>query len=235
MSPNPPSYPVPSPWNTTQAIGPQAQGPISQFEIGDQKNFVYVVQDWSTGSAALVDPQADITEPLRWIMNNSLKLTSILLTHTHFDHIAGLEELCSLFPKIPVHVHPEEKLRIKIKQWTWEPVFDEEAFKVGNLRVLPIHTPGHTSGEICYHIPSPAPGYLLSGDMLFIRDCGRTDLPTGSNEEMFQSLKRLRKLPPQTILLPGHHYAPEVASTLGQEFVTSPPFLAKTVAELAAL
>jgi len=226
---------LPPAWRGTRAAGGLAIGPVSQFEVGEQKNFVYIVHDWQTREAALVDPQADINTPIRWLLEQGLKLTRVLITHSHYDHIAGLEQLCSRFPGLPIHVDSQEKLRIKVPQWVWEPVFDGHPIAVGNLLINPIHTPGHSSGEICYHLPTPAPGYLLSGDTVFIRDCGRTDLPTGSNSAMFESLQKLKKLPPKTILLPGHHYASEVASTLEREWSTSPPFLAKTVQELAAL
>lgn len=77
--------------------------------------------------------------------------------------------------------------------------------------------------------------FLLTGDTLFIRDCGRTDFEDGDNEQMFQSLQRIKKLPPATVILPGHHYQPETASVLELELLESAPLKCRSVEELAGL
>jgi glyoxylase-like metal-dependent hydrolase (beta-lactamase superfamily II) len=113
-------------------------------------------------------------------------------------------------------------------------VRDGEILRVGSIEVEAIHSPGHSAGELCYYVKT-GDGYLLSGDTLFIRDCGRTDLETGSNEELFSTLQNLKKLPDSLVLLPGHHYAPEVASRFGDEKHRSPPLLCQSVEELRNL
>ena len=105
---------------------------------------------------------------------------------------------------------------------------------------MAIHTPGHSAGELCYRLEATdlkgeLRTYLFTGDTLFIRDCGRTDLETGSNAQMFESLQRLKKFPPDTVILPGHHYVRECASTLSREMETSPPLRCASIQELEAL
>ncbi|MFZ9596212.1 MAG: MBL fold metallo-hydrolase [Bdellovibrionia bacterium] len=210
---------------------------IIQYEIGDYQNFVYLVLDWEEKKAAIVDPQADLLFPLNFLKKYDFHLTDVLLTHTHFDHIAGLSTLIRTHPHLLVRVHRDELHRLP------DPVMNTAQIKlvqeghilhIGKIGIQVYHTPGHSLGECCYWVPGDPP-YLLSGDTVFIRDCGRTDLPTGSTRQMFDSLQRIKKLPKNTILLPGHHYRAESSSTLAQELKTSPPFLCQSVEELEAL
>jgi len=220
-----------------QAQGPVAGNPIAQYEIGDYKNFVYLILDWTTRKAAWVDPQKNLTEPLAFLGQERFELETILLTHTHHDHIAGVPALLSRFGKIDVRVHERDARRFGEKSLEHNrvaSVHDGEKLKIGSLEIQVLHTPGHSAGECCYLL-TEGPGYLLTGDTLFIRDCGRTDLESGSDEEMFASLQRIKALPPQTVILPGHHYARECASTLEQELRDSPPLRCRSVEELRSL
>jgi len=213
---------------------------IFQFEIGSMQNLVYLVVDWSTKQAAWVDPQKDLSEPLALIKKHQLSLQAVWLTHTHADHVAGLAELMGQFPGIPVYLHEKEAFRLKLSPSFQERLHflhDQEQIALGNQGIRAWHMPGHSAGALSFEIPSDgkAPPFLLTGDTLFIRDCGRTDLPTGSTAQMFESLQRYRQFPAETILLPGHHYREEWWSTLGQEWQESPPFQCRSAAELEAL
>lgn len=220
----------------TSAAGLVPGHPIAQWELGSMKNFVYLLIDWSTRRAALVDPQADLRAPLGALAAHGLALDRVLLTHTHFDHVAGLPALVAERPDLEVVLHEDDLHRI---EGTLEQggrarlVGDGETFAIGELQVTALNTPGHSAGHTCFHLP--ALGALVTGDTIFIRDCGRTDLDTGSDEAMFASIQRVKALPPETLILPGHHYRAEVASTVGRERETSPPFQVRSVAELAAL
>ncbi len=223
----------------TEASGLAPDEPIAQFEIGDYRNFVYLVLDPEHREAALVDPQLDLTGPLAALEKNNFKLAAILLTHTHHDHIAGLPELVRTHAQVPIYLHESDLHRLKpdFRSAKIKTLTDGECFYIGQTQVEAMHTPGHSAGEICYFIASRLgrPPYLLTGDTVFIRDCGRTDLPTGSNREMFASLQRIKKLPSNTVILPGHHYALECASTLERELRDSAPLRCASIAELEAL
>jgi glyoxylase-like metal-dependent hydrolase (beta-lactamase superfamily II) len=223
-----------------ELAGHQPQGgvtncPVAQFEIGAHKNFVYLILDWTERVAAWVDPQSDLTEPLAFLTKHKFRLGSILLTHTHFDHIAGVAELLHRFPESPLVVHQTDTHRLaKPALARVRPAGDGELLKIGSMSLKILHTPGHSAGECSYLLQTGRP-YLFTGDTIFIRDCGRTDFEDGSNEQMFASIQRVKKLPPETIILPGHHYKPECATTIAREMEESGPFRCRSVEELAAL
>ena len=227
----------------THLAGNQAQGltahqSVAQFEIGDMRNFVYLLLDWPSREAALVDPQKDLTLPLAALRSHGFRLTRVLLTHTHHDHIAGVPELARAYPDVPISVHASDFHRLPSAvraSARIEKLADGNRIKLGKQQIEVLHTPGHSAGECCFFVAGGETPYLFTGDTLFIRDCGRTDFPDGSNEQMFASLQRIKALPKETVILPGHHYAQETASTLTQELEHSPPLRCQSVSELEAL
>jgi glyoxylase-like metal-dependent hydrolase (beta-lactamase superfamily II) len=211
---------------------------VAQFELGTARNFVYLVLDWAARRAAIVDPQRDLAPPLEALERHGFGLESVLLTHTHHDHVAGVPELARRFPSLPILVHEGDRHRLRERDLpALRGIADGERLRVGGLELEVLHTPGHSAGECCFFLPAGAkePPFLLTGDTVFIRDCGRTDLETGSNAELFASLQRIKRLPPETVILPGHHYQRECASTLERELRESPPFRCRSVEELASL
>lgn len=236
--------------------------PVSQFELGDYLNFVYLVVDWALRRAAIVDPQSDLEPIFSALASTSppIQLTEVWLTHTHHDHIAGLPALGIYSTKqekpLILRVHADDATRLDrrlLTQFRHEPLSDEqkltladhEASETATVSALVLHTPGHSAGESCFLVTGPEAkkgeekggtlSFLLTGDTLFIGNCGRTDLPTGSDEEMFLTLQRLKTLPPDCIVLPGHHYSPPCASTLEQECRTNPALLCRSLDELKAM
>lgn len=209
--------------------------PIIQFELGPMQNLVYLVVDWATGCAAWVDPQRDLAPPISFLKQYGLTLESILLTHTHHDHVAGLEPLLERHPDLPAFLHEADAFRLKTGA-NLKFLADGETFKVGSLQVRAFNMPGHSIGALTFEVPCPdGRTALLTGDTLFIRDCGRTDLPTGDTSQMFESLQRYRQFPASSRVFPGHHYRPEWWSQLSVEWGQSPPFACKTVQELSDL
>lgn len=217
--------------------------PIAQFEIGAFRNFVYLVLDWSRRKAAIIDPHSGkgpgLAPVFAELRARAFSLEHVLLTHSHWDHIDGIDEtLRSWGPKLEILIHREDAHRLDAKLppgTSVRHISDGDRVNAGSIEIQVLHTPGHSAGECCFRVETSSGPFLFTGDTVFIRDCGRTDLESGSSREMFVSLQRLKTLPPETVFLPGHHYAPECATTLERELRESPPFLCATVEELEAL
>ena len=194
---------------------------LKQMELGPMQNFVYLVGDREAGECVVVDPAWEIDTIVRTAEADEMRITGVLVTHTHPDHVGGhlfgmdipgAEDLLERIPtKVYVHKAEREFLRGFGSDLTKVEAGTELA--VGRLTITFIHTPGHTPGSQCFLVD----GRLISGDTLFINACGRTDLPGGDPTEMHRSLtQRLAKLPDDTVLFPGHNYGGE-ASTIGDE------------------
>jgi glyoxylase-like metal-dependent hydrolase (beta-lactamase superfamily II) len=228
--------PLPHHLAETHATGIHPGETIAQFEIGDMRNFVYLILDWKTREAAIVDPQRDLSPPLNALREHGFTLKMILLTHSHFDHVAGVPELLKKYPHLKIQMSLLDFFRLErskeAKAEQIENIQDGQFLRLGSVEIQALHTPGHSAGEISYLVDQK---YLLTGDTLFIRECGRTDMETGSDAQMFASLQRIKALAPETIILPGHHYVKETASTLANELLTNAPLLCRSVKELAEL
>jgi glyoxylase-like metal-dependent hydrolase (beta-lactamase superfamily II) len=191
------------------------------MELGPMQNFVYLIGDASTGEAAVVDPAWDPQAILAAAKQHNLQIKTVLLTHTHFDHINGVEAILEA-TDARVFVHKKEAAMLQYGS-NVKKIESGEAVRIGGLDMTFIHTPGHTPGSQCFYVGDR----LIAGDTLFIRGCGRCDLPGGSPEEMYHSLThQLGKLHDHTRLYPGHNYADVPVSTLGDERVHNPYLLA---------
>lgn len=200
-------------------------GLADQF-AGQMANFVYLIGDTETRQCFAVDPAWDIKGILDNVDKDEMKLTGVLVTHYHPDHIGGsifghnISGLAELMEKRPVkiHVNREESEGVRIVSGISESDLVEhrgdDEVEIGNLKIRLLHTPGHTPGSQCFLAGST----LISGDTLFIGGCGRVDLPGGDPEKMYYSLTQvLAKLPDQTRLYPGHDYSSKPVSTIGDE------------------
>jgi len=174
--------------------------------------------------AFLVDPSISLDGGLIDHINKlNVKLVAILITHGHWDHIASLEELCKLYPDIPVYISDEESEFLTNTDLNLSKAAKEEGYQVPILDYLPKHlikvydgeildvagfkvevilTPFHTRGSACYVVTSEKA--LFSGDTLFFATVGRTDLPTGNARIMESSLRKLKQLPDELKVYPGH-------------------------------
>jgi hydroxyacylglutathione hydrolase len=195
-------------------------------------NFIYLIGCAETREAAVIDPAWDVPAILRLAEESDLRISRILITHGHPDHINGLEELLEATDG-RVYMHADEinytkeiaaRFRVPVdfmnrRSSNFQPISDGEEVMVGRLPVQFLHTPGHTPGSQCFLVEKN----LVSGDTLFINACGRVDLPGGDPEKMWWSLnRRLAALDDDTILYPGHNYADRRTSTLGDEKRNNP-------------
>jgi glyoxylase-like metal-dependent hydrolase (beta-lactamase superfamily II) len=170
-------------------------------------NFSYIIADESTRKAVVVDPSGNQDALTKFIKDQKLKLDYVVDTHGHGDHTAGNEVLKSVFgAKIVAHRISKTRKDVSVD--------DDAILNVGKIPIKVIHTPGHTPDSICLLVD----GKVLTGDTLFVGECGRTDLPDGSSEDMYHSLfDKLRKLDDKIEVYPGHDYGPKPHSTIGDE------------------
>ena len=185
---------------------------LKQMEVGPMQNFVYLIGDKAKREALVVDPAWDVKAVLRAADEEGFQVKGALITHTHFDHVNGLEELLNQTDGT-VYIHKNEAQYLKGMKGNIKKIEGGEKIKIGDVEINFLHTPGHTPGSQCFLIGNN----LVSGDTLFINACGRCDLPGGNAEEMYQSLTRLAGLDENTILYPGHNYADEPTSTIKNE------------------
>src|SRR5258706_11443950 len=190
---------------------------IHQMEVGPMQNFVYLIGSRQTGEAAVVDPAWDVPAILKEAEKLDLKITRAFVTHTHFDHVNGVNDLVAK-TDAKIYVHKEEAKQLKVPATQIVGTSHGFDLDLGGFTVHFLHTPGHTCGSQCFEIT----GNLVSGDTLFVNNCGRTDLPTGSTEEMYQTLRFLSGLPENTVLWPGHDYGPTPTSTIGDQRKSNP-------------
>jgi hydroxyacylglutathione hydrolase len=186
---------------------------LKQVELGPMANYVYFVGDSDSREVAVVDPAWDVDRIVEMAQENDLTITKILITHSHFDHINGVEALLNR-TKAKVYIHKAEAEFMKAVWPDLVKVDSGDTTRVGDVDIAFLHTPGHTPGSQCFLVQNQ----LISGDTLFIGACGRCDLPGSNPEDMYSSLtQRLAKLDDRTIVFPGHNYAARPYSTIGDE------------------
>ena len=204
---------------------------FKQLELGPMQNFIYLIGDPSTREAAVVDPGWEVPRILEAAQRDGYRLTKAFVTHHHFDHVMGLAELLKAMD-LPVYVHQDDAAFLDVARSSLKPVSGGETIEVGRLPVRLLHTPGHTPGSQCLVVN----GHLLSGDTLFIRACGRCDLPGSDPRALYDSLtKKLKPLEDSVTLCPGHHYAEVPTALLGEEKQRNPFLRAATVGEFLRL
>jgi hydroxyacylglutathione hydrolase len=186
---------------------------LKQVELGPMANYVYFVGDPQTREVAVIDPAWDVDRIVAMAQENDLTITKILITHSHFDHINGVEDLLHR-TKAKVYINSAEAEFMKAVWPDLVRVTGGDTTQVGGVEIGFIHAPGHTPGSQCFLVRNN----LISGDTLFIGACGRCDLPGSSPEDMYYSLTHtLAQLDDRTVVFPGHNYAPKPYSTLGDE------------------
>lgn len=205
---------------------------IVQLEVGLLQNFCEVIGCPETGVAALVDPAFEVDRLLKIVRDRGWRVETILLTHSHDDHIAGLDEAAAATGAV-VRCHPvEREIALGLAPHV-QVVADRERIPVGNGAVYALYTPGHMPGCVCWYLEQEAA--VITGDVLFVGSCGGVSYPQSDPEAMFRSLHGvLGTLPEHTRVYPGHDYGPTPTSTLAWEFANNRAFTSSTLEAFCA-
>lgn len=188
---------------------------LEVFPAGPVETNAYLIGCPSTKHAAVIDVPFDSAELIQQRAQElSLQIDRILLTHSHWDHIAEVVKLKKSL-NIPVYVHSNDAENLEHPGADGLPLFfpfkgikpdgllaDGQRIDIGNLHVQVIFTPGHSPGGVCFYIPEEKA--LFSGDTLFRGTIGNLSFPSSRPDLMWDSLKKLAVLPAETKVYPGH-------------------------------
>lgn len=190
---------------------------------GQMVNFAYLIGDRVSGEAMLVDPAYDVEGLLEIVDEEGLKLTGVIGTHYHADHVGGqmmgfdVIGISDLLARqdVPIHFQkPETEFVTKVTGVGSDQLVGHDPgdrVHVGNIPLDLLHTPGHTPGSQCILVQDR----LVSGDTLFLDGCGRTDLPGGDAEMLYHSINTgLADVGDDVILCPGHQYSPKPTQSM---------------------
>lgn len=190
---------------------------IETFPVGPLQCNCSILVDEASREALVIDPGDEPDRILRALAAARVRAVALLHTHAHFDHISGTRELARA-TKAPIRLHPADRplydalpdqaaffgLRAEIPRPPDATLADGDHIRFGSFEVRAIHTPGHTPGSICFALAGPSP-VLFSGDTLFRRSIGRTDLWGGDTEKILSSIReRLFALEGDTAVVCGH-------------------------------
>ena len=209
---------------------------FAQIPVGEMANFAYLIGSRETRECLVVDPAWSVDALLDQAERDGMRVTGALVTHYHQDHVGGsifgmqIEGVARLLARAPVPIHVNAREAEGVRKVTGASASDlvahegGDALELGRVRVRLLHTPGHTPGSQCFLVEEAGtPGRLVSGDTLFLGSCGRVDLPGGDPEALYESLtQKLAKLPDETLVFPGHFYAADPFSTIGEQKRTNP-------------
>jgi glyoxylase-like metal-dependent hydrolase (beta-lactamase superfamily II)/rhodanese-related sulfurtransferase len=187
----------------------------------------YLVGCPDTFSGALIDPEISQVDRYQALAaRHGLHIRYVIDTHTHADHFSAAKQLAERFG-VPAVMHrhspaPFASLRLD----------DDDMLLVGNIRIRAVHTPGHTRDSMCL----VAGDRVFTGDTLLIGGTGRTDLPSGDPDQLYESLfGKLLKLDPELLVYPAHDYKGRSHSTLGTEIAENPRLQKRERAEFTAM
>jgi glyoxylase-like metal-dependent hydrolase (beta-lactamase superfamily II) len=216
------------------------------FAVGDRVatqmvNFAYLIGDTDSREAVVVDPAYAPGDLLDVVEADGMRLTGVLATHHHPDHVGGrmmgfdLDGLTGLLERaqVPVHVQRVEADWVTkvtgLAASDLTPHENDDVVMVGDIPIRLLHTPGHTPGSQCFLVD----GRLVAGDTLFLQGCGRTDFPGGDVEAMYASLQRLGTLAGNPVVYPGHRYSDEPHAPLLDVRRTNVVFRPRSAEEFA--
>jgi len=180
---------------------------FKQVPVGTFQNFAYIIGDEQTKLCAIVDPAWEVGKLLGQCKELGLTVSYVINTHSHHDHVEGNDAVAKR-TGAKIIAHEKSPLRKDIQ------VKGGDSISIGSLRIKIIHTPGHCPDHTCLLVD----GIVLTGDTLFVGECGRTDLEGGSASEMYESLfNKLMALDDATKVYPGHDYGSQPSSSIRNE------------------
>ena len=174
----------------------------------------YLIGCANASAAALIDPElSQVDRYVGLAAHHGLRIRYVIDTHTHADHFSATRELAARFnvPIVMHHASPAPFVGLRVG--------DGESIVLGTLRVKVMHTPGHTRDSMCLRVQDR----LFTGDTLLIGATGRTDLPTGDPEALYDSLfNHVLRLDPAMQVYPAHEYKDRTHTTIGHEIAGNP-------------
>ena len=186
----------------------------------ESNTYTYLLADPKSKEAILIDPvKEQVPRELKLLGELGLKLTYVLDTHVHADHITGAADLRETTGCKTAVGQGANVQCVDIS------LTDGDEIPLGNLTVKAIATPGHTDTCMSFYVAGQdgTTKIVFTGDCLLIRGCGRTDFQQGSNEKMYDSImNKLYRLPDSTIIFPGHDYQGRTHSTIAEEKAHNP-------------
>lgn len=188
---------------------------LYKFPFGPYQTNTILLGCSKTKKGAVIDPAYLSTDSvLDFAEKENITIEKILLTHSHWDHFADAHALKEK-TGAELYVHALDAPNLAQPGVDGLPIFipihpvqydhlvkEGDVVHVGTIAFLVLHTPGHSPGGVCYY--SSENNLLISGDTLFCGCIGNISFPTSSSEDMWKSLKKLGKLPPETKVVPGH-------------------------------
>ena len=197
------------------------------LQLGPYDNFVYSIVDRATKKAAVIDPAWDVPAIEQALAERGAEITMILMTHTHPDHVNGVDETFSRHD-VPMYIH-EKEAKIWGKSFpAMRFVEDEEIIQLGETPIRVIETPGHTIGGLCFHME----GHIICGDSFFVYGMGHCRLPGSNPKELYATMKKIQQvIPLDTIMYPAHDYGITPTITLEEQIAGNPFFRCKDEAD----
>jgi hydroxyacylglutathione hydrolase len=199
---------------------------VSQIPVGPMQNFVYILSDEASLEALVVDSGWETSPLVTQARTAGLKVKFVVATHEHYDHVSTIGDLSEILgARVVAHETSPVDAAVRVRHG--------DDLPLGGKLVRVLHTPGHTMDSICLY---DGKKNLFTGDTLFIGAWGRTDLPGGSPELLFRSLHDvILRLPPETVVYPGHDYGRVPFGALGEQAKTNPALRARSVREFLSL